>query len=346
MFTLLYRGLHFGPFRFDPRRRTLFKRGERVALRAKAVDVLELLLEHADHIVSKQTLRTRVWGHDGVSDQSLFQAVSDIRRALAPIDAIITHPNQGYRLAMTVSERRVVPLHVAATLAPLVAVVMVAFLAGPDRRVDPALPALSALSPSMQAFVSGAAHLNAGEPAAAQSMLALALQENAQFDEARLMLAEAYLVQGKHDRALEEARRVLEHNDARTQPDAHASVAAMSLISRVEDSAGEPSRALHWAFEAAQRAHRGGLACTASDIEQRIDQLLARRDDARPSPLSATSRLAQPKATASRQPIPDFCAKFPSFALPPEAHTVPVPCSGPAVAPRLAALVEPAKTVI
>lgn len=339
-------GLQFGPFRFDPQRRALFRRGKRIALRSKAAAVLEVLLEQSDQVVSKQTLRQRVWGHAGVSDQSLFQAISDVRRALAPMEAVITHPNQGYRLALSVRKRRAWPRALAAALAPLVLAGATVLGAGRYQSADAVAPTLAALSPTMQAFAGGVAQLDAGNPHRAQSLLLLALQENEAFVEARLMLGEAYLAQGKLDQALEEARRVLARNDARAQPDAHASVAAMSLISRIEGSAGEHSLALHWAFEAAQRAHRGGLACTASDMENRIDQLLALRSDAEPEALSAASRLAQPEGQAKRPPSPDFCAKFPSYSAPPDAQMQPGPCLTPAAMPRLAARSRRAKTTV
>lgn len=335
-------GLFFDQFRFDPKRRALYKQGRRVVMRAKVAEVLHVLLQSADQIVSKQRLRDRVWGHDWVSDQSLFQAISDLRRALAPLEAIVTHPNQGYRWAVSVRTRRRLPHAVAACLVAAV-VAGAAFTQGwlgspADTR------GLRALSPSMQAFASGVAHLGAGDARRAEVMLSLALKEDGSFLDARLMLAEAFLAQGERDRAVGEARRVLVANEARAAPDAHAAVAAMALISRAEGSAGANNRALHWAFEAVQRAHRGGLVCTASDIERRIDRLLARgtgdavAEEPLPANASAASPLSAGPVPAQRASLPAYCSKLPGSHTEPEARTWPGPCTSGSVPLRLAAL--------
>ncbi|MFK7888996.1 MAG: transcriptional regulator [Gammaproteobacteria bacterium] len=340
-------GLYFDQFRFDPRQRALYKHGRRVALRAKAAEILHVLLHSADEVVSKQALRERVWGHDQVADQSLFQAISDVRRALAPLEAVMTHPNQGYRFALPVRQPRWSARALAAGAVPLVAAGLV-MLAGWQVAPTPS-SGLSSLSPSMQAFANGVAALKSGDAAAAESLLSLALLENSAFLDARLMLGEAFLAQGQLDQALTEARHVLTANEARAQPDTHATVAAMALISRAESSAGAASRALHWAFEAAQRAHRGGLVCTASEIENRIDRLLALDDapEALPrTPAAAAARLSNYPVAAEREKLPAYCAEFSLEGGQPEARIAPDECEMPTLRPRLVTILGPLKSMV
>ena len=51
----------FGPFVVDPVKRRLWREGRPVPITSKTFDVLVVLLEHRDHIVSKDELLNRVW---------------------------------------------------------------------------------------------------------------------------------------------------------------------------------------------------------------------------------------------------------------------------------------------
>ena len=92
----------FGPFEIDGRSRQLRRNGERVALSDRYVGVLLHLAAHAGTVVSKDDLVTAGWADTAVSDNSLEQAVSALRRALganAQGDQYVeTVPRQGYRL--------------------------------------------------------------------------------------------------------------------------------------------------------------------------------------------------------------------------------------------------------
>ena len=71
-----------------------------VDLRPKALDVLLVLAEHAGQVVDKSTLMARVWPGVVVGDDSLTQAVVEIRRALGDHEHKIvrTVARRGYRL--------------------------------------------------------------------------------------------------------------------------------------------------------------------------------------------------------------------------------------------------------
>lgn len=69
-----------------------------IALRPKSFDLLGYLLRHAGRVVGKEELLDAVWPNVTVTEDSLTQAISDIRRALADKDQklVRTIPRRGY----------------------------------------------------------------------------------------------------------------------------------------------------------------------------------------------------------------------------------------------------------
>ncbi|MGE0622603.1 MAG: winged helix-turn-helix domain-containing protein [Pseudomonadales bacterium] len=79
--------------------------GREVHLEPKVMAVLEILLEHPDTVVSRQTLMDRVWTDRVVGEEVLTRCISELRTALGD-DArnprfIRTIPKKGYRLLQT-----------------------------------------------------------------------------------------------------------------------------------------------------------------------------------------------------------------------------------------------------
>lgn len=102
-----------------------------IALRAKSLRFLVIMLENRERIVSKSELAETVWPGLAVTDESISQCAKDIRRILGDTDHTIleTFPKQGYRLNAQASgsatpNPRPVSGYVAATF------LLVAFLAG------------------------------------------------------------------------------------------------------------------------------------------------------------------------------------------------------------------------
>jgi DNA-binding winged helix-turn-helix (wHTH) protein len=89
--------------------------GKAQHLRPKSYRVLELLAERRGELVSKDDLAAAVWTDVAVTDESLSQCISDIRRVLGQDDAglLRTVPRRGYVLESepTVSKRRAVPVY-------------------------------------------------------------------------------------------------------------------------------------------------------------------------------------------------------------------------------------------
>jgi Tol biopolymer transport system component/DNA-binding winged helix-turn-helix (wHTH) protein len=111
-------GYAFGPFVVDPVKRRLWRDGLPVSITSKTFDVLVVLLEHRDHIVSKDELLNRVWPNTAVNENNLARQISSLRRALGQRpdqhDFVVTVPGHGYRFVATVQDLPDVPpeLHV------------------------------------------------------------------------------------------------------------------------------------------------------------------------------------------------------------------------------------------
>ncbi len=74
--------------------------GARVDLRARSLDVLLRLAENAGHMVTKDELMAAVWPDVCVTEDSITQCVSDIRRVIGDVghDIVRTAPRKGYVL--------------------------------------------------------------------------------------------------------------------------------------------------------------------------------------------------------------------------------------------------------
>jgi Tol biopolymer transport system component/DNA-binding winged helix-turn-helix (wHTH) protein len=99
-------GYAFGPFVLDPVKRRLWREGRPVPITSKTFDVLVVLVEHRDHIVSKDELLNRVWPETTVNENNLARQISSLRRALGQRpdqhDFVVTSPGHGYRFVATV----------------------------------------------------------------------------------------------------------------------------------------------------------------------------------------------------------------------------------------------------
>jgi DNA-binding winged helix-turn-helix (wHTH) protein/Tol biopolymer transport system component len=96
----------FGAFRIDVDLCRLTRNQELVALSPKAFDALLMLVDCRNRVVSKDELMRALWPDSFVSDDSLTQIVSVLRRALGDVSSrpelIVTVPRRGYRFAAPV----------------------------------------------------------------------------------------------------------------------------------------------------------------------------------------------------------------------------------------------------
>ena len=100
----------FDDFELDTFARRLTRSGEPVAVADRHLDVLYRLVSHPGELVSKEALVTAGWGDVAVTDNSLEQAISALRRALGSRadggSYIETVPRRGYRFSGS-AERRI-----------------------------------------------------------------------------------------------------------------------------------------------------------------------------------------------------------------------------------------------
>jgi Tol biopolymer transport system component/DNA-binding winged helix-turn-helix (wHTH) protein len=97
----------FGPFRFDPANVTLLRGDAHIRLPPRALGVLEYLVRRPGRLVSKEELLEAIWADAHVTEDSLTQAISQIRQALED-DArdpqyVETVPRLGYRFVADVT---------------------------------------------------------------------------------------------------------------------------------------------------------------------------------------------------------------------------------------------------
>ena len=107
----------------DTRLYTLHREGTPVRLRPKVFQVLQYLLEHRDHVVSKDELCTHVWPGQFINDATLEGCITLVRRAIGDSGrmqrSIESRRGYGYRFVRTVQEEMVsLPDREAVTAAP------------------------------------------------------------------------------------------------------------------------------------------------------------------------------------------------------------------------------------
>jgi TolB-like protein/DNA-binding winged helix-turn-helix (wHTH) protein/Tfp pilus assembly protein PilF len=95
--------LRFDDFELDVRAGQLRRHGVRLRLRGQPLQVLEILLEHAGDVVTREELQSRIWAADTFVDfdHSLHNAIARIREVLGDSAEnpryIETLPRRGYR---------------------------------------------------------------------------------------------------------------------------------------------------------------------------------------------------------------------------------------------------------
>lgn len=91
--------LRFGPVELRPQERRLLVDGQAQALGARAFDLLLILVELRERVVTKRELLERVWPDLVVEESNLPVHVSALRKLLGPA-AIATIPGRGYRFTL------------------------------------------------------------------------------------------------------------------------------------------------------------------------------------------------------------------------------------------------------
>ncbi len=93
------RTLSFGTLAVQPADRQIFVSGQPVALGTRAFDLLLMLVEQRDRVVSTRELMNSIWPGLVVEENNLRQQVSALRKAIGA-HAILTIPARGYRFGL------------------------------------------------------------------------------------------------------------------------------------------------------------------------------------------------------------------------------------------------------
>src|SRR5580700_4903524 len=107
--------LRFDGYELDVRAGELRKHGVRLRLRGQPLQVLEILLERAGDVVTREELQTRIWPADTFVDfdHSLHNAIARIREVLGDSAEkpryIETLPRRGYRYIGPVESAEIPP---------------------------------------------------------------------------------------------------------------------------------------------------------------------------------------------------------------------------------------------
>ena len=108
MVDRINRTISFGEFQLDADRRLLMRDGEVIPLKAKAIDLLLVLIERRGEIVSKNELLDIVWESQFVEENNLTVHMAALRRALGEKknehQYIVTVSGKGYRFIAPVIE--------------------------------------------------------------------------------------------------------------------------------------------------------------------------------------------------------------------------------------------------
>jgi DNA-binding winged helix-turn-helix (wHTH) protein len=99
----------FGDFAIDGSLYELRRRGRRVRIEPKALDLLGYLIRHRDRVVSKDELLAAIWPGEFVSEAALTYCVKAVRKAVGDTGAsqriIATVRSRGYRFIAAVDEQ-------------------------------------------------------------------------------------------------------------------------------------------------------------------------------------------------------------------------------------------------
>jgi DNA-binding winged helix-turn-helix (wHTH) protein/Tol biopolymer transport system component len=97
----------FSDFRVDPNRRLLLHGDETVALHPKAFELLLMLVENRDRVISKNELLNTIWEGQFVEENNLAVQVSALRKVYGENSRehrfIVTVPGRGYRFVSDVA---------------------------------------------------------------------------------------------------------------------------------------------------------------------------------------------------------------------------------------------------
>lgn len=108
--------ISFGEFRYSPEQGCLFKGEQVIVLKRNQAALMALLLSDRSRVFSKDEILQQVWTNQVVSEQVVFQTISQLRAILGE-DAIATYSKKGYRWQLPETTRTKPPVEQQQSLA-------------------------------------------------------------------------------------------------------------------------------------------------------------------------------------------------------------------------------------
>ncbi len=98
--------LYFDDFEFDVEKQLLFKGDKLIELKKNQVSLLDFFLSDPDSVHSKDVMLNAIWANQVVSDQVIFQTISQLRSILGH-NAIKTFSGRGYKWQLIITSERI-----------------------------------------------------------------------------------------------------------------------------------------------------------------------------------------------------------------------------------------------
>lgn len=288
--------LRFECFEYDSSTYTLKRKGKQVQLRPKVLQLLNILIENRDRVVTKSEILFSLWGSEYARDHLLFQLISELRHSPFRSDFIRTQPNLGYQwnVATRVVQTRKFspPMQVAASFAlALTCWSVLQFQMKIEEQ-----PRISLQLPAQNALIKGVVAMNNGNSEQAANWFEFGLNENPNSAELSLLLAETLLQQNR----IEESSKLLQELLQTPSLDDYEKITATDLLSHVHQRQGRLADALRYAQAS---TNKNVIAqCTVDVIEQRIDILTGQLTEPSAAPKMSPSNQAEDALIATDQP--------------------------------------------
>ena len=257
----------FDDFVFDSERFQLSRHGKQLALRPKALQLLSLLIQSREKIVSKDEIFSSVWGTPYARDHQLFQLISELRKPPFNTDYVRTQPNEGYQWNVTTKRlcnKASRPVQIAASIMlGMVCISGAFYFTAQDSTIKK-----TAQMPALNAFSKGIVAMEAGQSDQAIEWFRFALNENPDSVESSLFLAETLFQQDNTEESYERLQILLQKPNL----DPYNKMTATSLLSRIRQKQGRLLDALIYA----QESSKSGVVaqCSVDVVTRRIDNLV------------------------------------------------------------------------
>jgi DNA-binding winged helix-turn-helix (wHTH) protein/predicted negative regulator of RcsB-dependent stress response len=285
----------FDDFVFDSERFKLMRRGKQLPLRPKALQLLNLLIQNREKIVSKQEILLSVWGSIHARDHQLFQLISELRKSPFKTDFVRTQPNEGYQWNVStvrLSKKLSLPLKIAASIMLSIGCISGAsyvMLQDSSKNSTVRMPALNA-------FSKGIVAMDAGQSDQAIEWFKFALNENPDSVESSLFLAETLFQQDNTEESFEQLQALLQKPNL----DTYNKMTAKNLLSRIRQRQGRFLDALIYA----QESSKSGVVaqCSVDVVTNRIDHLMGGYERT----LTASKVLEKTEASKEGDKVPNL----------------------------------------